>query len=177
VLGLEYIHNSGIIHRDIKPENLVLDSLGYVHITDFGVARVWRPENAEDTSGTPGYMAPEIMCRQNHGVAADYYAIGVIVYEFMKGRRPYAGRNRKEIRDAILIKQVQLKTSEIPEGWSEAASNFCNSLIQRKPSNRLGLNGPSEVKTHPWLADINWTDIYEKRIKAPFIPPNDENYD
>ena len=63
LIGLEYIHSNGVIHRDIKPENLVLDKDGYVRITDFGIARVWRPNNAEDTSGTPGYMAPEIMCR------------------------------------------------------------------------------------------------------------------
>lgn len=56
ILGLEYIHNNGIIHRDIKPENLVFDSQGYLHITDFGIARVWNPNNAQDTSGTPGYM-------------------------------------------------------------------------------------------------------------------------
>lgn len=69
LLGLEYIHSNGILHRDIKPENLVFDAQGYLRITDFGVARIWRAENSEDTSGTPGYMAPEIMCRQNHGVA------------------------------------------------------------------------------------------------------------
>lgn len=56
VIGLEYIHGNGIIHRDIKPENLVFDSRGYLRITDFGIARVWRPDNASDTSGTPGYM-------------------------------------------------------------------------------------------------------------------------
>ena len=65
ISGLEYVHNKNIIHRDIKPENLVLDdegkgfnsdSLGYVRVTDFGIARVWRPDNAQDTSGTPGYM-------------------------------------------------------------------------------------------------------------------------
>eukprot|EP00826_Nyctotherus_ovalis_P038770 TRINITY_DN3653_c0_g2_i15.p2 TRINITY_DN3653_c0_g2~~TRINITY_DN3653_c0_g2_i15.p2 ORF type:complete len:242 (+),score=36.93 TRINITY_DN3653_c0_g2_i15:74-799(+) len=67
---------------------------GYLHITDFGVARLWNANNASDTSGTPGYMgkgtcnrvAPEVMCRSNHGIAADYFALGVIAYECMMGR-------------------------------------------------------------------------------------------
>ena len=49
-------------------------------------------------------MAPEVLCRMNHSSAVDYFALGVIVYEFMTGRRPYLGRNRKEIRDAVLAK-------------------------------------------------------------------------
>ena len=80
------MHNNNVIHRDVKPENLVLDTDGYVKLTDLGVARVWKEDNASDTSGTPGYMAPEVMCRQNHGIEADYFALGVIVYEFMMGR-------------------------------------------------------------------------------------------
>ena len=56
ISGLEYIHNKNILHRDIKPENIVIDEDGYLRVTDFGIARVWRPENAQDTSGTPGYM-------------------------------------------------------------------------------------------------------------------------
>lgn len=75
-----------------------------MRITDLGIARELKPENSNDTSGTPGYMAPEVMCRQNHGIAVDYFALGVIAYEFMLGRRPYLGRSRKEIRDAILAK-------------------------------------------------------------------------
>lgn len=63
ILGLEFLHKNGILHRDIKPENLVLDKDGYLRITDMGIARYWRPDNSCDTSGTPGYMAPEIMCR------------------------------------------------------------------------------------------------------------------
>jgi serine/threonine protein kinase len=86
VAGLEYVHNKNILHRDIKPENLVLDEDGYLRITDFGIAREWREENSQDTSGTPGYMAPEVMCRQNHGVAVDYFAAGVMAYECMFGR-------------------------------------------------------------------------------------------
>ena len=71
IAGLEFIHNKNIIHRDIKPENLVLDDdgtfkyiltcAGYLRITDFGIARVWRPNNAEDTSGTPGYMGKNFL--------------------------------------------------------------------------------------------------------------------
>ena len=99
VHALEAVHAANIIHRDIKPENLVFDNDGYLRLTDFGVARILTPENASETSGTPGYMAPEVMCRQNHGLAADYFAVGVIAYECMQGRRPYVGRSRREIRE------------------------------------------------------------------------------
>ena len=78
IVALEYLHSNLILHRDIKPENLVLDEKGYVRVTDLGIARVWNPENSQETSGTPGYMAPEVMCRQNHNVACDYFAVGVI---------------------------------------------------------------------------------------------------
>ena len=106
VSGLEHIHRRNVIHRDVKPENLVLDYDGYLRLTDFGISRLWREENATDTSGTPGYMAPEVMCRQNHICTVDYFAVGVIAYECMFGRRPYVGRSRKEIRDHVLSKQV-----------------------------------------------------------------------
>lgn len=60
------MHSRKIIHRDIKPENLVFDDKGYLHLTDLGIAKFLREDNYTDTSGTPGYMAPEVMCRQNH---------------------------------------------------------------------------------------------------------------
>lgn len=60
-MGLEYLHNNNIIHRDIKPENLVLDSSGYVRVTDLGIARKWKQDNASDTSGTPGYMGKDLI--------------------------------------------------------------------------------------------------------------------
>ena len=106
VLGLDYMHTQGVIHRDIKPENIVMEENGYVRITDMGIAKILREDNNKDTSGTPGYMAPEVMCRQNHSYAVDYFALGVMLYEFMMGKRPYVGKTRKEIRDMIFAKQV-----------------------------------------------------------------------
>ncbi|CAD8118441.1 unnamed protein product [Paramecium sonneborni] len=177
-IGLEYLHTNNIIHRDIKPENLVLDEKGFVHITDLGIARVMKQENSSDTSGTPGYMAPEVMCRQNHTFAVDYYALGVIAYEFMLGRRPYVGRSRQEIRDQILARQVQIKASEIPQNWSVEAVDFVNRLLQRKPASRLGFNGGHEIKLHPWFKNFPWSKLQNRELKAPFVPnPSDDNFD
>ena len=80
----------------------------------------------KETSGTPGYMAPEVLCRQNHGIEVDYFALGVIAYECMMGVRPYTGKDRKEIRDRILAKQVKIKKEEIPKDWSIEAADFIN---------------------------------------------------
>ncbi len=60
--------------------------IGYVRITDFGIAKIYHKENSAETSGTPGYMAPEVMCAKNHTIAVDYFALGVMTYEFMIGR-------------------------------------------------------------------------------------------
>lgn len=56
-----------------------------MRITDFGIAKVYQKENSSETSGTPGYMAPEVMCAQNHTIAVDYFAMGVLCFEFMFG--------------------------------------------------------------------------------------------
>ena len=93
--SLEYIHTNNVIHRDIKPENLVLDDKGYVRVTDFGIAKYNTADNSSETSGTPGYMSPEVMNAENHSFTADFFAIGVIGYEFLMGFRPYNGKNRK----------------------------------------------------------------------------------
>ena len=82
------------MHRDIKPENLMLDFNGYIRLTDLGVARVFKEQNANETSGTPGYMAPEVLCRQNHTFSVDFFALGVILHELASGKRPYVGKSR-----------------------------------------------------------------------------------
>jgi len=71
VLALEYLNENNIIHRDIKPENILVDHNGYIRLTDLGIARFWTKDNAADTSGTPGYMSPEVMCCYNHDFRVD----------------------------------------------------------------------------------------------------------
>ena len=177
ILALEYIHSKNILHRDIKPENLVLEKGGYLRITDFGVAKINEKDNSSETSGTPGYMAPEVILVLNHTFPSDFFALGVIGYEFMKGYRPYLGRSRKEIKQLILNKQAKIKKDEIPENWSLNSVDFINKLLIRKADKRLGHNGIVELKTHPWMESIDWELLAQKKIKPPFVPNHSENYD
>lgn len=178
VEALEAVHKEGIIHRDIKPENLVFDRHGYLRLTDFGIAREWTPDNAAENSGTPGYMAPEVMIKTNHGIAADYFAVGVIAYECIMGKRPYLGRSRKEIRDAIIKRQVLLKEKDLPLGYPESTIDFVNSLLQRQAHKRLGMNGPAEVKNHAYFNDFDWAALKNKTIKPSFVPDiQQQNFD
>lgn len=177
ILSLKHVHSKNIIHRDIKPENLVLDETGYLHLTDFGIAKHWRPENHQDTSGTPSYMAPEVLCRRNHSYSVDFYALGVIMYECIVGKRPYLGKSRKEIKEQVLAKQAAIKPSDVYSNWSFEAIIFCNKLIQRKRSRRLGENSVTELMNHPWFNEFDWRALERKRMRAPFVPTSGDNYD
>lgn len=175
--SLEYLHSRHILHKDIKPENIIYDSRGYAFLTDFGTSTIWKVENFSETSGTPGYMAPEVICRQNHSFVSDYFALGVIIFENIMGTRPYVGRNRKEIREAILDHQAKILPTAVPNGWSQESVNICNKLLKRKPNTRLGANGINEIKAHPWFQDIDHEKIKNFEIKAPFVPEDGDNFD
>lgn len=175
--GLSYIHSKNIIHKDLKPENVIFNEQGYAFLTDFGTASVYNHSNSNETSGTPGYMAPEVICRQQHSFVSDYFALGVILYEIIMGTRPYLGRNRKEIREKIMESQAKITENNVAPGWSLQAADLCNKLLKRKPNGRIGANGVEEVKGHCWFDDVNFMGISNFEVKPEFCPAGNENYD
>ena len=177
MLGLDYLHQNQIIHKDIKPENLVFDSKGYLHITDLGISKIYHEDNRKENSGTPGYMAPEVLFNKNHDYSVDYFALGVIGYEIIIRKRPYLGKDKKELRKDVISKQAKLKEDDIKtQGWSKLCLDFINNLIQRKPEKRLGKNGIKELKDHPWFEKFNWNDLLNQNIEPYWKPPFEENY-
>ena len=146
-------------------------------ITDFGISKKYQKNNANETSGTPGYMAPEVLCKQNHSFAVDYYALGVIAYEWMLGFRPYHGNDRNEIKQQIFWKQATILKGEIPENWSLESADFINRLLIRKQSKRLGSRGATEVKEHSWFKYYPWKNLYLGLLQSPFIPQDEDNFD
>ena len=117
------------------------------------------------------------MRARNHSFTVDFFAIGIIGYEFMLGRRPYNGRSRREIKEQMLSKNVEINFSEIPNGWSEDAADFFNKLLQRKPELRLGYKGIWELKQHRWMKYFPWDKLINKELEAPFIPEKKDNFD
>ena len=177
MIGLKYIHGQNILHRDIKPENLVFDSNGYLRITDFGIAKHYVINNKKDTSGTIGYLAPEVLCNVNHNFSIDYYAVGIITYELMYGHRPYLGKTKHEVKQLILTRQAEIDYDDLPNGFSNETADFINKLIQRKPKNRLGKDNINEVIGHPWFNEFDWDNASKKKLKAPYVPKLGDNFD
>ncbi len=103
-LGLEAAHAAGVVHRDIKPDNVLLAADGRVVVTDFGVARK-AASSGDDRllAGTPAYMAPEQLSTGEASARSDLYALGVLLWELLAGRLPFAGNTPAELAEARLI--------------------------------------------------------------------------
>ena len=179
-LNLMYIHDKNIIHRDLKPENLVFGSDGYLHLTDFGIALEYHRGNigVRSASGTPGYMAPESINNKPQDFSADYFALGVIIYELLLGERPYQGKNRKEIREQMFNIEIKLDKDDLPDDWKdENIIDFINKLLIRKKKKRLGYKSDLEVKNHPRFNDVIFSQIENMTLNSPFVFDKEDNFD
>lgn len=175
VLALEYLHDLGIVYRDLKPENVLLDAMGNVALTDFGLSKEGISDNTSANSfcGTPEYLAPEILKRSGHGRAADWWSLGALVYEMLTGIPPFYSRDREKLFAKILKASVRL-----PQHLSDESKSFLLALLNRNPAKRLGsVHGAKEIKEHPFLHGIDWDRILLKKIEPPFRPGNRDRAD
>lgn len=107
--AVQYAHERGVLHRDLKPGNVLLDERGEPHVTDFGLAK-FQDGDVELTQtgavlGTPAYMAPEQAAGRGRdiGPATDVWALGVILYELVAGRRPFVADSAEDVKRQILV--------------------------------------------------------------------------
>ncbi|CBI24554.3 unnamed protein product, partial [Vitis vinifera] len=175
VLALEYLHSLNVIHRDLKPDNLLIGHDGHIKLTDFGLSKVGLINSTEDLSvaGTPDYLAPEILLGMGHGTTADWWSVGVILFELLVGIPPFNAANPQKIFDNIMNRDIPWP--KVPEEMSFEAHDLIEKLLIENPFQRLGATGASEVKKHVFFKGINWDTF--ARQKAMFIPSAESAYD
>ncbi|XP_057537927.1 probable serine/threonine protein kinase IREH1 [Amaranthus tricolor] len=123
--------------------------------------------------GTPDYLAPEILLGTGHGATADWWSVGVILFELIVGIPPFNAEHPQIIFDNILNRNIPWP--RVPEEMSCETQDLINKLLTEDPNQRLGARGASEVKAHPFFRDINWDTL--ARQKAAFVPSSDGAYD
>ncbi|XP_069591966.1 microtubule-associated serine/threonine-protein kinase 2 isoform X2 [Ranitomeya imitator] len=183
VLALEYLHNYGIVHRDLKPDNLLITSMGHIKLTDFGLSKIglmslttnlYEGHIEKDTRefldkqvcGTPEYIAPEVILRQGYGKPVDWWAMGVIVFEFLVGCVPFFGDTPEELFGQVISDEIAWPDGE--DALPSDAQDLVSKLLRQSPLERMGTGGAYEVKQHSFFKDLDWNGLL--RQKAEFIP-------
>ncbi|ESN99204.1 hypothetical protein HELRODRAFT_189030 [Helobdella robusta] len=202
VLALEYLHNFGIVHRDLKPDNLLITSIGHIKLTDFGLSKIGLMKMTTNlfegpmrdskkfldnqVFGTPEYIAPEVILRQEYGKPVDWWSMGIILYQFLVGCVPFTGNSPEEVFSEIVTGEIDWPEEEEFKVCDDAV-DIIESLLIKDPTQsastnecintqkilclfgkeriegdelqtlvQLGSSGSTEVKVHDFFKDVDW---------------------
>lgn len=170
VEAFDYLHKRHYCYRDLKPENLMVDNNGYVRLVDLGFAKKVPPGHKTWTfCGTPEYIPPEIISNTGHNIAADYWSLGILIFELLSKRTPFRAKDDLAIYEGILrgIHSVQF-----PYKISRKAESMIKALCRQDPSERIGYQraGVNDIRKHRWFQGFDWEGLRSEKIQAPHIP-------
>uniref|UniRef100_A0A8C1MMA8 non-specific serine/threonine protein kinase n=1 Tax=Cyprinus carpio TaxID=7962 RepID=A0A8C1MMA8_CYPCA len=162
---------------------LLVTSMGHIKLTDFGLSKVGlmnmttnlyeghiekdaREFSDKQVCGTPEYIAPEVILRQGYGKPVDWWAMGIILYEFLVGCVPFFGDTPEELFGQVISDEINWPEGE--DAPPADAQELITLLLRQNPLERLGTGGAYEVKHHQFFHSLDWNSLL--RQKAEFIP-------
>mmetsp|Transcript_8694 Transcript_8694/g.35831 ORF Transcript_8694/g.35831 Transcript_8694/m.35831 type:complete len:497 (-) Transcript_8694:1070-2560(-) len=169
VLALDHLHANGVIYRDLKLENILMDHLGHIALTDFGLSK----ENVTDVfnsqlttfCGTAEYIAPELLKGQKYGASVDWWSFGILLYEMMGFRTPFYEKNRKLMFHGIINCEPSF-----PPHFPTCAKTVLKDLLNKDPVHRLGSKGAQDIKRSDFFEVIDFELLERREVEPPFKP-------
>lgn len=177
VLAISYVHSLDIIYRDLKPENVLLDAQGHIRLTDFGLSKEGisnSSSGAHSFCGTPEYLAPEILNRQGHGRAVDWWSLGALLYEMITGLPPFYCQDREK-----LFEKIRKSELHYPSNVSRPAKQMLVGLLTKDPQHRLGSGATDaeEIKEKDFFNELDFGRLMRGEIPPPWKPNISSNMD
>ena len=149
-----------------------MDIEGHVVVTDFGLAKMFESDDERHRTlcGTDAYMAPEMVARRSYGKPVDFWSLGILIFEMLTGKPPFAHRDTKVLHRKILTEKVKW-----PQFIGPAAIKLLRGLLERQVPRRLGatkatmfeVGGVSALKNQHFFSKIEWQPLSRRESPAP----------
>ena len=163
----KYLHSKNIIYRNLLPENILINKDGYIKLVDFDFAKELKDNKTYTLCGTPGYLAPEVLLNKGHGKAADWWTLGVLLYEMIAGIDPFNDEDPMVTYNKILQRQIHF-----PSYFDPDAKSLVKHLLQIDLTKRFGnlKNGVRDITEHKFFKGFCWDKLLNKKLKPPYEP-------
>jgi len=171
-LALEHLHGHGIMYRDLKPENVMLSEHGHCKLTDFGCCKKGTRSNT--IVGTPEYLAPEVILGKGYTYSVDWWALGVMLHEFIVGPLPFGRETDDQLE---LFREILEAPLEFPRSIKdEFGISLISGLLDRAPELRLGCSsrGSKEIQEHRYYSGFDWMALSGQYMTPPWKPDTRE---
>uniref|UniRef100_A0A0N5B0X9 non-specific serine/threonine protein kinase n=1 Tax=Syphacia muris TaxID=451379 RepID=A0A0N5B0X9_9BILA len=168
VVALAHLHKLKIIHRDLKPENILLSEKGHILLSDFGSSKILDyVDTAKNQDklltrrssfvGTAQYVSPEVLRGEAVEQACDYWALGVIIFQFLTGEFLF-----NEVSEYLTYKKIVEAHYALPEEFPSEAGDLIQKFVVVDVKNRLGstyMGGDLNVKAHNFFSGVNFDEL------------------
>ncbi|EES04932.1 protein phosphatase 2C and cyclic nucleotide-binding/kinase domain-containing protein [Sorghum bicolor] len=164
VVALEELHQKSIIYRGVSADILMLDRSGHLQLVDFRFAKKLEGQRTYTICGIADSLAPEIVLGRGHGFAADWWALGVLIYFMLQSDMPFGSWRESELEPITKIAKGRLV---MPVSFSAEVVDLITKLLVVDENARLGTSGAEAVKKHAWFDGIDWEQIASGTCAVP----------